>query len=78
MTRLDYLRDQANRAERLACAVTDALTVKRLASFAADCRREILAEKSQLIANDHSKDGDSSSRPWSRRTTDNDLSAAMG
>lgn len=45
MTRMDYLRDQANRAERLAYAVTDALTVQRLASFAADCRREMLAEK---------------------------------
>ena len=37
MTRMDYLRDQAARAERLAYAVTDLLTLQRLASFAADC-----------------------------------------
>jgi hypothetical protein len=78
MTRLDYLRDQANRAERLACAVTDALTVTRLASFAADCRREMLGEMSRLIASDPRKDArDSSSPPWSRRATDADSSAAI-
>jgi hypothetical protein len=79
MTRLDYLRDQANRAERLACAVTDALTVARLESFAADCRREMLTEKRHLIPRDHSKDcSDSSSPQWSRRRPDDDSAAAMG
>jgi hypothetical protein len=54
MTRMDYLRDQAARAERLAYAVTDVLTVQRLASFAADCRREMssIAEEDQSIACD--------------------------
>jgi hypothetical protein len=56
MTRMDYLRDQANRAERLAYTVTDALTVQRLASFAAACRREMLAEKNQLTAYDHGRE----------------------
>lgn len=41
MSRQQYLRDQAERAERLARGVTDALTVERLTSFAADCRRQI-------------------------------------
>jgi hypothetical protein len=54
MTRMDYLRDQAARAERLAYAVTDVLTVQRLASFAADCRREMwsIVEEGQSIASD--------------------------
>ena len=54
MTRMDYLRNQAARAERLAYAVTDVLTVQRLASFAADCRREMrsIAEEDQSIACD--------------------------
>jgi hypothetical protein len=52
MTRMDDLRDQATRAERLACCVTDALTIERLAGFAADCRREMraIAEKSLSTA----------------------------
>lgn len=41
MSRLQYLRDQAERAERLTRAVSDPLTVERLTSFAADCRRQI-------------------------------------
>ena len=54
MTRMDYLRDQEARAERLAYAVTDVLTLQRLASFAADCRREMwsIAEEDQSIACD--------------------------
>jgi hypothetical protein len=43
MTRMDYLRDQADKAERLTHCVTDALTIERLAGFAADCRREMRA-----------------------------------
>ena len=51
---MDYLRNQAARAERLAYAVTDVLTVQRLASFAADRRREMrsIAEEDQSIACD--------------------------
>lgn len=41
MTRLQYLGDQAARAERIARAITDTLTIERLLSFAADCRRQI-------------------------------------
>jgi hypothetical protein len=41
MTRLQQLQEQAARAERLAASVTDVLTIERLLSFAADCRREI-------------------------------------
>lgn len=41
MDEIDYLRDQAKRAERLSLCITDALTVERLKSFAAECRRRI-------------------------------------
>jgi hypothetical protein len=41
MNRLEYLQDQALRAERLAKSITDTLTVERLQSFAAECRRQI-------------------------------------
>ncbi|WP_407175297.1 hypothetical protein [Bradyrhizobium sp. STM 3562] len=41
MDRLAYLQDQALRAERLAKSITDTLTVERLQSFAAECRRQI-------------------------------------
>jgi hypothetical protein len=41
MTELEYLRDQAARAERLAKAVVDALTVERLEAFAAECKQRI-------------------------------------
>jgi hypothetical protein len=41
MTRLQYLGDQAARAERLARTITDTLTIERLLSFAADCRHQI-------------------------------------
>ena len=40
MTRMEYLLDQVTRAERLAKHALDALTVNRLASFAAECRQE--------------------------------------
>jgi hypothetical protein len=41
MSKIEYLREQAARAERLAKTVMDALTAQRLQSFAAECRREI-------------------------------------
>lgn len=41
MNEIEYLRDQAERAERLSMCVTDTLTVERLISFAAECRRRI-------------------------------------
>ncbi len=41
MDRLAHLQDQAFRAERLAKSITDTITVERLQSFAAECRREI-------------------------------------
>jgi hypothetical protein len=40
MTKVQYLKDQAARAERLARAVMDTLTVERLQAFAADCRSQ--------------------------------------
>ena len=49
MNRINYLRDQANRAERLKNAVTDPLTIERLLAFADDCRLQMrsLAEMPQ-------------------------------
>ena len=41
MDEIDYLRDQAERAERLSRCITDPLTVERLQSFAAECRRRL-------------------------------------
>jgi hypothetical protein len=41
MSKIEYLREQAARAERLAKIVMDTLTAQRLQSFAAECRREI-------------------------------------
>ncbi len=41
MDRIEYLQDQASRAERLSRSITDTLTVDRLQSFAAECRRQI-------------------------------------
>ncbi len=41
MDRLECLQDQALRAERLAKSITDTVTVERLQSFAAECRRQI-------------------------------------
>ena len=52
MERLQYLNDQASRAERLARTMTDGLTIERLQIFAADCRREI-----DLIGNDLVQEG---------------------
>jgi len=41
MSKIEYLQEQAARAERLAKTVMDALTVQRLQSFAAECRQGI-------------------------------------
>ena len=41
MSKIEYLRERAARAERLAKTVMDALTAQRLQAFAAECRREI-------------------------------------
>ncbi len=43
MNTIQYLEDQAARAERLAKRITDTLTVEKLLSFAGDRRREIEA-----------------------------------
>ncbi len=43
MSTIQYLEDQAARAERLAKRITDTLTVEKLLSFAGERRREIAA-----------------------------------
>ncbi|HYI30917.1 MAG TPA: hypothetical protein VD863_24005 [Bradyrhizobium sp.] len=43
MNRIEYLQQQAARAERLAKDVLDKLTVERLQSFAAECREKAKA-----------------------------------
>ena len=41
MNTIQYLEDQAARAERLAKRITDTLTIEKLLSFAGDRRREV-------------------------------------
>jgi len=41
MSRIEHLRDQAERAERLAKAIMDTLTVERLRAFAAECQSQV-------------------------------------
>jgi hypothetical protein len=41
MSRIEHLRDQAERAERLAKAIMDTLTVERLRAFAGECRSPV-------------------------------------
>jgi hypothetical protein len=43
MNKIEYLQQQAARAERLAKNVMDKLTVERLQSFAAECRTQVKA-----------------------------------
>lgn len=43
MSKIEYLQQQAARAERLAKDVLDKLTVERLQAFAAECRRQAKA-----------------------------------
>ncbi len=42
MARIDYLREQIARAERLAKTVLDQQTAERLQAFAAECRAELV------------------------------------
>ena len=42
MARIDYLKEQVARAERLAKTILDEETVKRLQIFAAECRAELV------------------------------------
>jgi hypothetical protein len=41
MTKVQELREQAARAERLANSILDTVTVDRLLAFAADCRKQL-------------------------------------
>ena len=41
MNTIQYLEDQASRAERLAKRITDTLTIEKLVTFAGERRREI-------------------------------------
>ena len=41
MNTIQYLEDQAARAERLAKRITDTLTIEKLLAFAGERRREI-------------------------------------
>jgi hypothetical protein len=41
MTKVQDLREQATRAERLASSILDTVTVERLLGFAADCRKQL-------------------------------------
>jgi len=43
MARIDYLKEQVARAERLAKAILDRQTAERLQAFAAECRAELQA-----------------------------------
>ena len=63
MTKLQYLQEQAARAERLARSILDKVTVERLQAFAAECRAkaETLNECEQKAAQPgtwlHRRDG---------------------
>jgi hypothetical protein len=41
MTKMQELREQVARAERLANSILDRVTVERLQAFAADCRKQL-------------------------------------
>jgi hypothetical protein len=43
MKKIEYLQQQAARAERLARSIVDAVTVQRLQAFAAECRTQAKA-----------------------------------
>ena len=43
MSRVEYLKEQVARAERLARVMVDKVTVERLKVFAAECRAELNA-----------------------------------
>ena len=50
MGRIDDLTDQAKRAERLANAINDALSIERLRAFAQECRRQADQIREELRA----------------------------
>jgi hypothetical protein len=50
MARQQYLKEQIERAERLANAVGDVLTTERLKAFAEECRREIALLTLKVVA----------------------------
>ena len=52
MTRIEYLHDQAIRAERLARNALDELTIDRLTAFAAECRAELQRTNIEAIAHE--------------------------
>ena len=52
MDEIEHLRDQAARAERLAKAIVDALTVERLEAFAVECRDRIEALSAERNENE--------------------------
>lgn len=47
---IDHLKDEADRAERLARTGMDPLTVERLRAFAAECRSRIATERRDDLA----------------------------
>ena len=50
MARIEYLREQLARAERLAKAILDQQTVERLQAYAAECRTELQELTSKAAA----------------------------
>ena len=71
MSKIEYLQEQAARAERLAKTVMDALTAQRLQSFAAACRQEIKTQAENErpqetachpLATENAEDGDAGER----------------
>lgn len=50
MARIEYLKEQVARAERLAKAILDRQTVERLQTFAAECRAELTALTTKAAA----------------------------
>ena len=43
MSRVEYLKEQIARCERLTRSIMDEMTVERLMAFAAQCRKELAA-----------------------------------
>jgi hypothetical protein len=49
MTELQYLQEQAARAERLSRSTLDPVTVERLNAFAAECREKAELERARTL-----------------------------
>jgi hypothetical protein len=49
MSKIEYLQQQAARAERLAAGALDSLTIERLRTFAAECRAQAVLLKEHLF-----------------------------